>query len=323
MMSALSMIKYSHRKKNQFFKKSTALLVAGALLCSMILPPYAFTYQRSCISFVEEKSAENHNMRERSNLFGDPKEARRVLLHETLPHRKSEIVSNIMDELFVAPWREYIETFDPIKFFKSHQEQTVGQAIGIIFIWVAMAVTMLGAPFGADLLISGDPTAHLGLDIFGSMLGALSIFSGIHLNKLKQLKHNFTKVEKIFLSITYLSYFPNFLAHHFHNLLSNLTRPLGRWRLGSLTLPKTFPASEKEPTLTALIKSINLRREQEKKTEEKLKSEKEKAQIQEAREYQLKLIAEKFGHFDEQDPFYREIREIFDSLVNVLKENGR
>ena len=226
-------------------------------------------------------------------------------------------------QLFFAPHYEFLDTFNPVQFFKSHSEQSLGQAIGIVLIWGAMVATMIGAPFGADLLISGDPTTHLGLDIFGSMLGALSIISGIHLNKLKQFKHNFTKVEKIFLSITYLSYFPNFLVHHFYNILSNLTRPLGRWRLGSLTLPKTFPASEKEPTLTALIKSINLRREQEKKTEEKLKSEKEKAQIQEAREYQLKLIAEKFGHFDEQDPFYREIREIFDSLVNVLKENGR
>ena len=245
MMSALSMIKYSHRKKNQFFKKSTAILVAGALLCSIILPPYAFTYQRSCISFVEKKSAENHNMRERSNLFGDAREARRVLLKDSIPHGSPEILSDAVEELFVAPYREFLDTFNPVQFFKSHKEQTLGQAIGIVLIWGAMVATMIGAPFGIDYLISGNPTNHLGITLVSSFIGSLSIVAGIRLNQVKenerrlnqliQTSYKSNRTEKFILSIAYLSYPINVLTHHLYNLISQFTRPLGKWRLDPLT----------------------------------------------------------------------------------------
>ena len=275
MMSALSMIKYSHRKKNQFFKKSTAILVAGALLCSIILPPYAFTYQRSCISFVEKKSAENHNMRERSNLFGDAREARRVLLKDSIPHGSPEILSDAVEELFVAPYREFLDTFNPVQFFKSHKEQTLGQAIGIVLIWGAMVATMIGAPFGIDYLISGSAANHLGITLLSSFIGSLSIVAGIKLNHLKENKNQLNQLkqtsaphselkeqrsalnvavqeliysnqiiqtgytpnrtERLILSVAYLSYPVNVLSHHLFNLISNLTRPLGKWRLDPLT----------------------------------------------------------------------------------------
>ncbi|MBI2118996.1 MAG: hypothetical protein HYT97_05150, partial [Elusimicrobia bacterium] len=180
------MIEYTHKQKNQFFKKSTALVVAGALLCSIILPPYAFTYQRGYLSFVEEKSAENHNMRERSNLIGNSREARRILLKDSIPHGGAEVISDAMKELFVAPYREFLDTFNPVQFFKSHREQTLGQAIGILLIWGAMVAAMIGAPFGIDFLLSGSPTNHLGFTLLSSFIGSLSIVAGIRLNHLKE-----------------------------------------------------------------------------------------------------------------------------------------
>ena len=234
MMSTLSMIKYSHRKKNQFFKKSTALVVVGTLLCSIVLPPYAFTYQRGCISFVEKKSAENHNMRDRSNLIGNIREARKLLLKDSIPHGTPEVVSDAMKELFVAPYREFLDTFNPVQFFKSHRKQTLGQAIGIVLIWGAMVATMIGAPFGIDYLISGSAANHLGITLLSSFIGSLSIVAGIRLSQLASYKSN--RTEKIILSIAYLSYPVNVLTHHLFNLISNLTRPLGKWRLQPLKI---------------------------------------------------------------------------------------
>src|SRR3989338_4500670 len=275
MMSTLSMIKYSHRKKNQFFKKSTALVVVGTLLCSIVLPPYAFTYQRGCISFVEKKSAENHNMRDRSNLIGNIREARKLLLKDSIPHGTPEVVSDAMKELFVAPYREFLDTFNPVQFFKSHRKQTLGQAIGIVLIWGAMVATMIGAPFGIDYLISGSAANHLGITLLSSFIGSLSIVAGIKLNHLKENKNQLNQLkqtsaphselkeqrsalnvavqeliysnqiiqtgytpnrtERLILSVAYLSYPVNVLSHHLFNLISNLTRPLGKWRLDPLT----------------------------------------------------------------------------------------
>src|SRR3989338_7460652 len=234
MMSTLSMIKYSHRKKNQFFKKSTALVVVGTLLCSIVLPPYAFTYQRGCISFVEKKSAENHNMRDRSNLIGNIREARKLLLKDSIPHGTPEVVSDAMKELFVAPYREFLDTFNPVQFFRSHRKQTLGQAIGIVLIWGAMVATMIGAPFGIDYLISGSAANHLGITLLSSFIGSLSIVAGIRLSQLASYKSN--RTEKIILSIAYLSYPVNVLTNHLFNLISNLTRPLGKWRLQPLKI---------------------------------------------------------------------------------------
>ncbi|MBI2119983.1 MAG: hypothetical protein HYT97_10230, partial [Elusimicrobia bacterium] len=64
-------------------------------------------------------------------------------------------------QLFFAPHYEFLDTFNPVQFFKSHREQTLGQAIGIVLIWGAMVAAMIGAPFGIDFLLSGSPTNHL------------------------------------------------------------------------------------------------------------------------------------------------------------------
>src|SRR3989338_8441375 len=136
-------------------------------------------------------------------------------------------------QLFFAPHYEFLDTFNPVQFFKSHREQTLGQAIGIVLIWGAMVATMIGAPFGIDFLLSGNPTNHLGITLVTSFIGSLSILAGIRLNQLASYNSNHT--EKLILSITYLSYPINVLTHHLFNLISNLTRPLGKWRLAPLT----------------------------------------------------------------------------------------
>src|SRR3989338_2975235 len=148
-------------------------------------------------------------------------------------------------QLFFAPHYEFLDTFNPIQFFKSHREQTLGQAIGIVLIWGAMVATMIGAPFGIDFLLSGNPTNHLGITIVTSFIGSLSILAGIRLNQLKenekrlnqliQTGYKSNRTEKFILSIVYLSYPINVLTHHLFNLISNLTRPLGKWRLAPLT----------------------------------------------------------------------------------------
>ncbi|MBI2119273.1 MAG: hypothetical protein HYT97_06575, partial [Elusimicrobia bacterium] len=50
-----------------------------------------------------------------------------------------------------------------------------------------------------------------------------------------QTSYKPNRTEKIILSIAYLSYPINVLTHHLFNLISNLTRPLGKWRLAPLT----------------------------------------------------------------------------------------
>ncbi|MBI2119981.1 MAG: hypothetical protein HYT97_10220, partial [Elusimicrobia bacterium] len=132
-----------------------------------------------------------------------------------------------------SPLMTFLDTFNPVQFFKSHKEQTVGQAIGIVLIWGAMVAAMIGAPFGIDFLLSGSPTAHLGYDLIGSLAGSISIVAGIRLNQLSGYKSNHT--EKVILSIAYLSYPINVLTHHLFNFISNLTRPLGKRRLAPLT----------------------------------------------------------------------------------------
>ncbi|MBI2118550.1 MAG: hypothetical protein HYT97_02865, partial [Elusimicrobia bacterium] len=136
-------------------------------------------------------------------------------------------------QLFFAPHYEFLDTFNPIKFFLAHREQTVGQVIGILLIWGAMVAAMIGAPFGIDFVLSGSPTAHLGYDLIGSLAGSISILAGIRLNQLASYKPN--RTEKIIFSIAYLTYPINVLIHHLFNLISNLTRPLGKWRLAPLT----------------------------------------------------------------------------------------
>src|SRR3989344_6970084 len=96
-----------------------------------------------------------------------------------------------------------------------------------------MVATMIGAPFGIDFLLSGNPTNHLGITLVTSFIGSLSILAGIRLNQLASYNSNHT--EKLILSITYLSYPINVLTHHLFNLISNLTRPLGKWKLAPLT----------------------------------------------------------------------------------------
>src|SRR3990167_4805716 len=136
-------------------------------------------------------------------------------------------------QLFFAPHYEFLDTFNPVQFFKSHSEQSLGQAIGIVLIWGAMVATMIGAPFGIDYLISGNSTNHLGITLVTSFIGSLSILAGIRLNQLAS--YNLNRTEKFILSIAYLSYPVNVLTHHLFNLISNLTRPLGKWRLVPLT----------------------------------------------------------------------------------------
>src|SRR3989338_3156009 len=136
-------------------------------------------------------------------------------------------------QLFFAPHYEFLDTFNPVQFFKSHSEQSLGQAIGIVLIWGAMVATMIGAPFGIDYLISGNSTNHLGITLVTSFIGSLSILAGIRLNQLAS--YNLNRTEKFILSIAYLSYPVNVLTHHLFNLISNLTRPLGKWRLAPLT----------------------------------------------------------------------------------------
>src|SRR3990167_6352136 len=178
-------------------------------------------------------------------------------------------------QLFFAPHYEFLDTFNPIQFFKSHREQTVGQAIGIILIWGAMVAAMIGAPFGIDILLSGTPSSDLGITLLTSFIGSLSILAGIRLNQLKenerklnhlkqttiqlselkqqrsalnvavqelihfnqliQTSYKPNRTEKLILSIAYLTYPVNVLTHHLFNLISNLTRPLGKWRLAPLT----------------------------------------------------------------------------------------
>ncbi|MBI2119986.1 MAG: hypothetical protein HYT97_10245, partial [Elusimicrobia bacterium] len=136
-------------------------------------------------------------------------------------------------QLFFTPHYEFLDTFNPIKFFLAHREQTVGQVIGIVLIWGAMVTAMIGAPFGIDFLLSGSPTNHLGITLLSSFIGFLSIVAGIRLNQLSGYKLN--RTEKFILSIAYLTYPINVLTHHLFNLISNLTRPLGKWRLAPLT----------------------------------------------------------------------------------------
>ncbi|MBI2119982.1 MAG: hypothetical protein HYT97_10225, partial [Elusimicrobia bacterium] len=136
-------------------------------------------------------------------------------------------------QLFFAPHYEFLDTFNPVQFFKSHREQTLGQALGIVMIWGAMVATMIGAPFGIDYMISGNPTNHLGITLLSSFIGSLSILAGIRLNQLASYKPN--RTEKIIFSIAYLSYPANVLIHHLYNLISQFTRPLGKWRLAPLT----------------------------------------------------------------------------------------
>src|SRR3989338_6720248 len=148
-------------------------------------------------------------------------------------------------QLFFAPHYEFLDTFNPVQFFKSHSEQSLGQAIGIALIWGAMVAAMIGAPFGIDFLLSGNPTNHLGLTLVTSFIGSLSILAGIRRNQLKenekrlnqliQTGYKSNRTEKLILSITYLSYPINVLTHHLFNLISNLTRPLGKWKLAPLT----------------------------------------------------------------------------------------
>ncbi|MBI2119990.1 MAG: hypothetical protein HYT97_10270, partial [Elusimicrobia bacterium] len=85
-------------------------------------------------------------------------------------------------QLFFAPHYEFLDTFNPVQFFKSHREQTLGQAIGIVLIWGAMVAAMIGAPFGIDFLLSGNPTNHLSITLLSSFIGSLSIVAGIRLN---------------------------------------------------------------------------------------------------------------------------------------------
>ncbi|MBI2119908.1 MAG: hypothetical protein HYT97_09845, partial [Elusimicrobia bacterium] len=57
----------------------------------------------------------------------------------------------------------------------------------------------------------------------------------IHFNKFIQTSYKPNHTEKLILSIAYLSYPVNVLTHHLFNFISNLTRPLGKWRLAPLT----------------------------------------------------------------------------------------
>ncbi|MBI2119914.1 MAG: hypothetical protein HYT97_09875, partial [Elusimicrobia bacterium] len=335
------MIEYTQRQKNQFFKKSAAILVAGALLCSMILPPYAFTYQRGYLSFVEKKSAENHNMRERSNLIGNSREASRVLLKDSIPHGGAEVISDAMEELFVAPYREFLDTFNPVQFFKSHREQTLGQAIGIVMIWGAMVATMIGAPFGIDFLLSGSPTNHLGFTLISSFIGSLSIVAGIRLNHLKenedqlnQLKktsgshselkqqrsalnvvvqelihfdqliqtgYKPNRTEKLILSIAYFTYPVNVLTHHLFNLISNLTRPLGKWRLAPLTKVRVgedpYQWATREQGIQNVIDGIRRNRPDIIKRYENLKHLKDEEKTYEQQLLEIEFYRISKGHF--------------------------
>ncbi|MBI2119984.1 MAG: hypothetical protein HYT97_10235, partial [Elusimicrobia bacterium] len=138
-------------------------------------------------------------------------------------------------QLFFAPHYEFLDTFNPIQFFRSHREQTLGQALGIVMIWGVMVATMIGAPFGIDFLLSGSPANHLGITLFSSFTGSLSIVAGIRFNQLIQTGYRSNRTERLILSIAYFTYPVNVLTHHLFNLISDLTRPLGKRRLAPLT----------------------------------------------------------------------------------------
>src|SRR3989338_4687292 len=159
-------------------------------------------------------------------------------------------------QLFFAPHYEFLDTFNPIQFFKSHKEQTLGQAIGIVLIWGAMVAAMIGAPFGIDFLLSGNPINHLGITLLSSFIGSISIVAGIRLNQLKENERRLNQLiqtgyisnrtEKFILSIAYLSYPINVLTHHLYNLISQFTRPLGKWSLAPFTKGTSIYKWERE-----------------------------------------------------------------------------
>ena len=74
-MCARNMSRFWNSKKRRFFKQSTALVVAGALLCSIVLPPFAQAGQRRVPAALSSpSSAQSHHLRGRL-LTMNPKEA--------------------------------------------------------------------------------------------------------------------------------------------------------------------------------------------------------------------------------------------------------
>src|SRR3989338_4563439 len=139
---------------------------------------------------------------------------------------KTFLLPDWLKNLFSTSHLEFLDTFNPVKFFLDHKERSLSQISGISLIWAAMIATAIGAPFGLDWLISGSPYSNIPINLFGSALGFTSLLAGVrHLN----LKHSPSRTEQLFLSIKYYLYPTNVVIHSFCNLIFRI------FKLDSLT----------------------------------------------------------------------------------------
>ncbi|MBI2119889.1 MAG: hypothetical protein HYT97_09750, partial [Elusimicrobia bacterium] len=144
---------------------------------------------------------------------------------------KTFLLPDWLKNLFSTSHLEFLDTFDPVKFFLDHRERSLSQIFGISLIWAAMIATAIGAPFGLDWLISGSPYSNIPINLFGSALGLTSLLAGIkHLN----LQHSPSRTEQLFLSIKYYLYPTNVVIHSFCNLIFRIFKlyPLTKSRVG-------------------------------------------------------------------------------------------